>query len=206
MTSYLVGAGVTGYADEGLAVNTEYFYRVRAENAAGSSAYSNTASATTLPYGGGGDFTADQDLFIAGTVEGTFEDTLTEDDNYEGLIEVETNTSPPKNRYDYLEHKWTIYVVGGASPEFHLQAYKSNTGGADDFVFALSTDDVNYTDVVVVSNVGGDPQTYEVIPLAPLGFTELSGTVYVRVRDTDHTPGNKTLDGVRVDHMFIRTY
>lgn len=40
-------ANVTSYADTTLAPNTTYSYRVRAENAHGNSAYSNTATATT---------------------------------------------------------------------------------------------------------------------------------------------------------------
>ena len=43
-----VGASVTTYSNTGLAIGTNYFYRVRATNAAGDSAYSNEASATTL--------------------------------------------------------------------------------------------------------------------------------------------------------------
>jgi hypothetical protein len=43
-----VGADVTTYADSGLTPNTTYTYRVRATNAAGTSLYSNTSSATTL--------------------------------------------------------------------------------------------------------------------------------------------------------------
>ena len=42
-----VGAGVVTYNDTGLTTNTTYFYRVRATNAVGDSAYSNEASATT---------------------------------------------------------------------------------------------------------------------------------------------------------------
>ncbi|MBI5384526.1 MAG: fibronectin type III domain-containing protein, partial [Verrucomicrobia bacterium] len=42
-----VGANVTAYANTGLSASTTYYYRVRASNAAGNSAYSATASATT---------------------------------------------------------------------------------------------------------------------------------------------------------------
>jgi fibronectin type 3 domain-containing protein len=42
-----VGAGITTYANSGLAAATTYYYRVRATNSAGNSAYSNIASATT---------------------------------------------------------------------------------------------------------------------------------------------------------------
>ncbi len=42
-----VGAGITTYSDTGLTEETTYFYRVRATNAVGDSAYSNESSATT---------------------------------------------------------------------------------------------------------------------------------------------------------------
>ena len=44
-----VNAGVTNVSDPGLAAATLYYYRVRANNGGGNSAYSSTASATTLP-------------------------------------------------------------------------------------------------------------------------------------------------------------
>jgi hypothetical protein len=42
-----VGANVTSFANTGLSASTQYFYRVRAANAIGNSAYSNEASVTT---------------------------------------------------------------------------------------------------------------------------------------------------------------
>jgi predicted phage tail protein len=47
-TNLTVGANVTSYNDTGRTANTTYYYRVRAVNAVGNSAWSNTASATTL--------------------------------------------------------------------------------------------------------------------------------------------------------------
>jgi hypothetical protein len=44
-----LGANVTQFTDSGLEARTRYYYRVRAFNAAGSSAYSNVASARTRP-------------------------------------------------------------------------------------------------------------------------------------------------------------
>ena len=43
----MVGTGVTSFSDNSAAAGTTYYYRVRASNLAGDSAYSNTASATT---------------------------------------------------------------------------------------------------------------------------------------------------------------
>ncbi|HEV7298275.1 MAG TPA: PA14 domain-containing protein [Tepidisphaeraceae bacterium] len=48
-TAITVGANVTSYANTGLSAATPYYYRVRATNAAGSSANSAMASATTQP-------------------------------------------------------------------------------------------------------------------------------------------------------------
>jgi hypothetical protein len=43
----VAGATAVSYSDSGLSASTTYYYRVRATNASGDSAYSNTASATT---------------------------------------------------------------------------------------------------------------------------------------------------------------
>ena len=47
---------------------------------------------------------------------------------------------------------------------------------------------------------GSDTSTYDTYTLP----SSISGTVWVRVVDTDRTPGNRTLDTVFIDHLFIR--
>jgi hypothetical protein len=47
-----VGANTTSYQSTGLAASTRYYYRVRAYNSVGNSAYSNTTNATTQAGGG----------------------------------------------------------------------------------------------------------------------------------------------------------
>ena len=44
-----LGANATGYTNTGLTASTIYYYRVKASNAVGSSAYTSVASATTKP-------------------------------------------------------------------------------------------------------------------------------------------------------------
>jgi hypothetical protein len=43
------GGGSSGYTNTGLSPSTTYFYRIRARNSAGASAWSDTASGTTGP-------------------------------------------------------------------------------------------------------------------------------------------------------------
>lgn len=120
------------------------------------------------------------------------------DNVYEGITERET-TGKPDNRYSYLEHKWTIDVTSGyTSYIFYIEAHHTANSEVDDFVFAYSTDNVLYTDMVTVTKTSDD-NTYQTYTLP----TDLSGTVYIRVVDTDQTPGNRAIDTIYTDHMYI---
>lgn len=116
---------------------------------------------------------------------------------YEGVTEMESK-GKPSNRYSYLEHKWTIDATGGyESYVFYLEAHHTANSEGDDFVFAYSTDDVTYTDMVTVAKTTDD--TYQTFTLPDT----LSGTVYIRVKDGDQTKGNRVLDTIYIDHMYI---
>ena len=193
-----VGANVTSYSDTGLSASTTYWYRARAVNTAGASGWSNTASETTLPAGTVEDVSSSE-IAVSGTVSGSHTDTHTNNVVYESILERESG-GRPNRRHSYLEHKWVFDVSGGSTVTFNVKAYHSVSSDGDDFVFAWSNDDVNYTDMLTVTKTADDG-SYQSFSL-PAGT---SGTVYVRVLDTDQSQGNRPLDTVFVDHMFIRS-
>jgi len=100
-----------------------------------------------------------------------------------------------------LEHKWTTSVPAGKSPyTFRTDAYRTTSTDNDNFVFAYSTDNVTFTDMVTISATA-DTDTY----LSYVMPTTLSGTIYIRVRDSDRTAGKTILDIIRIDHMYIES-
>jgi serine protease len=139
---------------------------------------------------------ANQDIPVAGTVSGTFNDTRASDDVYESILERKSGGRPP--RYSYLEHKWTINVTGGTSVTFFVEAHQTASPDGDNFDFAYSTNDVSYTGLVTVTSTSD--QVYSAtMP------SSLSGTVYIRVTDTDRTPGNEIYDEIFIDEMYIES-
>jgi hypothetical protein len=119
--------------------------------------------------------------------------------DYESIQEVQTG-GRPSTRQSLLEHKWTLDVQAGSSVTFYLLGYHSRSTDGDDFVFSYSTDDVAYTDMLTLTKTAADGQYLtHALPAT------LSGTVFVRVRDTNRTPGARTKDTVFVDHLLVRT-
>ncbi|MCH8042669.1 MAG: S8 family serine peptidase [Planctomycetes bacterium] len=144
---------------------------------------------------------AESETTVSGTVTaGDYTDTFFNDGVFEVIQERESNGNP-KKRYSFLEHKWTFNITAGDTFMFFVEAFRSVNFEGDDFKFAYSTDDVTYTNMLTVSKTSDDNSTQS------YAFLEtLSGTVYVRVTDTDQTPGNKTLDTVFIDQMYIETF
>jgi serine protease len=147
--------------------------------------------------GGEVDDYANQDIPVAGTVAGTFNDTHASDNVYEAITERQSG-GKPSNRHSYLEHKWTINVTGGTSVTFYVEAHQSASTDGDNFVFAYSTNDATYTDLVTVNS------TSDMVYSATMP-SSLSGTVYIRVTDTDQTSGHRELNTVYVDEMYIKS-
>jgi hypothetical protein len=70
----------------------------------------------------------------------------------------------------------------------------------DDFVFAYSTDDSSYVNMLNVTRTADDDtqQSY-VMPAI------IQGTVYIRVIDTNRSQGNRSQDTIFIDQMYIRS-
>jgi len=126
--------------------------------------------------------------------------TYTKDsDNQSADITERESGGKPSDRYTYLEHKWTIDVTGGyASYVFHIEAHHTANLEGDDFVFAYSTDNIIYHDMVTVTKTTDD-DTYQTFTFPDT----ISGTVYIRVKDLDQTPTHIYKDTIYIDHMYI---
>jgi PKD repeat protein len=135
------------------------------------------------------------DIPVAGTVSGSYVNTFTSDNGYESITEV-AYTGHPVKTYSFLEHKWNFNVGGGTDPTFYLEAYRPDNADGDNFIFEYSTDDITYLSLVTVANAS--EQVYSVA--LPGGTT---GTVYVRVRDSNHGWSTNSMDIVYIDQMYI---
>jgi len=142
------------------------------------------------------DYPASGQIAGSGTVSGSFTDTQTDNGVSQSIRERESG-GKKQNRYSFMEHKWTFDVAPAAGFVFNLNAWSSGSADGDEFVFSFSTDDSTYTDFLTLGST--DPANVQVEMLPDT----LSGTVYIRVRDTDRTAGNKGLDTVYIDHMYI---
>lgn len=125
---------------------------------------------------------------------GSFLDTQASDNVYEAITEENYQA----NRRSRLEHQWTFDVTGGAPVTFYVEAFHNST--VEDFVFEYSTDGVNWITMFTVTKTADDDQAQSyVLP------TTTSGTVYVRVTDTDRSNKEGTTDTIFIDDMYIRS-
>ncbi|MEW5807187.1 MAG: S8 family serine peptidase [Acidobacteriota bacterium] len=142
-----------------------------------------------------------QDIPVTGTVTNSYAALGASDNFYESITEIQQPKSgSAKARKSLLEHKWKINVTGGSKVYFRVEAYHTANSEGDDFVFAYSTDNVTYTDMLTVSKTSDDGklQSYA-LPSA------LSGTIYIRVMDKNRTKGYFKTDTISIDEMFIES-
>ena len=193
----------TSYTDLSARNGTTYYYVASAVNNNGESANSSQAMATPNSFL---DDLANRDILGSGTVTGSYTDSHANDGRYQSIQEI-LSEGKRSNRYSFLKHTWSFRVIGGNSVTFYVNAHRTPNNEidfdqfeSDNFVFAYSTDNLNFTDMLTVTKTT-DNSDYQLYNLP----NTVAGTVYVRVMDTDRTRGNRPLDTIFVDHMFIRS-
>ena len=134
----------------------------------------------------------------SGTITaGNYVSTQLSDNAYESIAEVQSG-GKPNARYSLLEHVWTLAVPAGHNYTMRVQAHHTANAENDQFQFLYSPDNAAYTPMLTVTKTADDDvaQTY--------AFPEdVAGTLYVKVKDTDHTAGKKVLDTVHVDRIAV---
>lgn len=138
---------------------------------------------------------ANADLPGGGSVSGTFANTHDDDGSSQSITERESG-GRKQNRHSYLVHTWQFGLPVNGMATVHANAWSGGSSD-DDFAFSWSDDNNNYTHMFTVSSTS--PANTDSFVLPP----GTSGTIYIRVEDTDQTPGNRTRDTVFIDHLYI---
>jgi hypothetical protein len=184
-------ANVSSYSDTGLQPNTTYWYRVRATNSVGASGWSNTASATTQD-NSGQSFQVVSELFGHGVITGSYTLTQADDGQYQELRERTAN------RRNSLQHEWRFANVPSTGTRtLRVQAFQAPSGDNDNFRFQVRSGR-SWVTAMTVSKQSDDGAYQEYV--LPSG---VSGTVRLRVIDTDNTRSAVGDDTLFVDHIEI---
>ncbi|MBI1762620.1 MAG: fibronectin type III domain-containing protein [Acidobacteria bacterium] len=192
-----VAANIQAYSDTGLSASTTYYYRARAFNGSGNSAYSNAVNATTTAVPTYTDYLAAGDMAVTGTLTSNYANTMSDNGATEAITEV-LSTGTTTTRYSYLEHKWRFNITAGYGTVFYVNAWQTASTDGDNFQFAYSTNNSTFTPMLTVSATTDSASQSFALPV------NLTGAVYIRVIDTNRGGGKVALDKIMVDHMYIR--
>ena len=189
-------ADVTSFADSGLEAETAYAYRVLAFNAAGDSATSNQATATTPAAPSSEQVVALSDQPVAGTVSGSVVATYTDDGVTQSITEIESG-GRPNRRHSYLEHRWVFSLPPSTGATVHANAWSNAAESSEGFEFSYSLNGSSYVSMFTLA--GGNENSASTYLLPP----GAAGTLTIRVTDTDQTRGASVLDTVYIDHLYV---
>ena len=132
---------------------------------------------------------------VAGQVDGSYTD-LTDLDGRTERIREEESGGKPDLRHSLLEHQWLIDVPESQSLSFHVWGSRSDNAEGDDFLLEYSVDGAGFRSLVAIRSA--TIEHYEAYLPA-----DVSGTVTIRIVDTDHSEGNRVSDVVAIDRMYI---
>ena len=180
----------------GLQPSTDYYYRVFATNAAGSSSYSGVAGARTESVPTFVDDYAIADRPGFGDVSGDFRSTHGRDIRTTVLAEKATRHG--KQASQSFRHAWEFDVTGGSGGVVvSVSAWVSGHEGA---AFWYSTDQgATRLPMMTINNNAPDAARTFVLPQA------LSGRLWIGVNDAEQQAGERP-DSVFVDQIVIRSW
>ena len=179
-----VGANTTSFTVSSLSENTEYSFRVRAFNASGTSAYSNTAPATT-PFAPPG---APSNLQSGGVGQTTVELSWQDNAGNETGYEVEFSTDGTNfSRVAQLGANTTSFTVASLSSatgySFRVRAVNPSGGSG-------------YSNVVQVTTLPFPPQTPSSLSAQATGQTEVRLTWSDNSNNEDRFELERSEDGI----------
>ena len=192
-----LGVDASAYSDSDLPAGTTYDYRVFAVNSLDSAPALATGTTDELPpYV---DYTAASQSLVSGSVSGSLSSTYSENGSAQSITERESG-GKKNRRYSYLEHRWNFNISVGATVTVYAVARSGGSSEGDTFDFQYSLDGGSSFVSAELFNVSSTSYALysAAIPAAP------SGSIVIRVIDTDRTAGNRNLDRVDVDHLFIQ--
>jgi Tol biopolymer transport system component len=140
---------------------------------------------------------------IYGVVAGALLDTHATDDIYESITEDAQTGGPPAERFSRLEHRWTFDLPAGSAATLPVEGLRSLSPDGDDFVFEISSDGGTIWNPIALPSLPLTDEDTDLSAALPLG---LSGSVLIRVIDTDRLPGNRDADTVEIDELFVRVF
>jgi peptidyl-Asp metalloendopeptidase len=187
------GIGTVGFTDAGLDSDTVYDYQIRAFNGVGYSDYSFTTQARTDIAPTGVRILASGEQSVHGSVSGTYLNTHDADGIGQTISETHSG-GKPRNRYTWLEHRWS-FTLPAANSHLLTAVVTADVGEGESFSFDYST---NGSDWVALFLVADGSDIYSaVIPAT------VSGQVQVRLRDFERVSGKQSANWVAVDHLYV---
>ena len=187
-----LGAGDSSWVDTTAQNSTTYFYVVTAVDTSGNeSDFSAEASAQRSDP----DVVSGDVATTYGNVSGTSLATTAAGGATQTFTESHSGGRPSR-RHDRLEHVWALPVTGG-NHIMHVAASATAAGDADGgrFEFSWSTSASGpWTSALEIEPGDGEQA-------ADLGA--VSGTIYIRLTDTNRSSGNNANDTIAVDHIYL---
>jgi len=137
------------------------------------------------------------DVSTIGTSSGNYLNTQSDNGQTQALTEVLSTSGSANKRYSYLQHVWQFSVAPGTTVTLNANAWSGGSTDGDQFRFAWSSNGSTYNTLFTVSSTSSANVQSATIPA--------SGTIYIRVIDSNRKAGKTALDTLYVDHLYIRS-